>query len=123
MKDRRAGAKSKLDRRLIRRISRIVAQGQTQRTAALSCGIGETTFYRWLEEADNGNDLAREFRESIKKAKAEAEGRMVKLVRKAAVKNWQAAAWYLERSNPHDWGRRDRLRQEVSGLDGAPPVQ
>jgi hypothetical protein len=29
---------------------------------------------------------------------------------------WQAAAWYLERTNPKKWGRHDTV--EVTGTDG-----
>ena len=49
---------------------------------------------------------------------AEAQNRNVVLIQKAAQTNWQASAWYLERSDPTNWGKRER--HEVSGPDGKP---
>lgn len=44
--------------------------------------------------------------EVIKKSKAEAIKRNVAIVQQAAMKQWQAAAWWLERTEPEKYGRR-----------------
>jgi len=49
-----------------------------------------------------------EFRKAVEKARSEAEARTVAIVAKAMPDNWQAAAWWLERSFPDKWGRRPR---------------
>jgi hypothetical protein len=61
------------------------------------------------------------FSDAIKKAESEAEVRMVAHVLKAATDGtWQAAAWWLERRRPTDYGRRDRveltIRQQAEKL-------
>jgi hypothetical protein len=61
------------------------------------------------------------FSDAIKKAESEAEVRVVAHVLKAATDGtWQAAAWWLERRRPHDYGRRDRVdvtvRQQAQKL-------
>ena len=63
----------------------------------------------------------REFRESIKRAEAVAEVLAVARIRQAADNGtWQAASWFLERKHGERWGRNDKLRQEISGANGAP---
>lgn len=92
--------------------------GVTQRTAITYGGIGESTFYRWLADAkkpDAPQEL-KEFWESVKAARAEAEVRNVAIIQNAARKQWQAAAWFLERSFPSNWSRTDR--HEITGRDG-----
>ncbi len=77
--------------------------GNTRRAAALSNGVSEDTLARWLVRYAA-------FADAVKRAEAEAEAEMVKLVRAAAPDSWQAAAWYLERKQPRDWGRKDTVR-------------
>lgn len=94
--------------------------GCYRETAARAAGIGVSTLYRWLEqgEADIEHDKAtphRELREALEKAEADAEQTALKIIRAAAPKNWQAAAWMLERKNPDRWGRRDAMKVEHSG--------
>jgi hypothetical protein len=43
-----------------------------------------------------------------KKAAAKTEITMLALINKAAQKQWQAAAWYLERKRPENWARQAR---------------
>ena len=46
--------------------------------------------------------------------------RNVALIQKAAKDNWQAAAWYLERRYPEDYGRREQHKLEHTGPRGGP---
>ena len=97
--------------------------GNYSKIAAEMVGIGETTFYRWMEEGakPDGKKEYREFRESIKRAEAQAEVISVARIRQAENEGtWQAAAWYLERKHGDRWGRNDKVRQEISGPEGAP---
>ena len=77
--------------------------GNTRRAAARYAGIHSTQFYRWLE-----GDAA--FRTQVERAEAEAEVRMLTRVAQAANGgDWKAAAWWLERRLPADYGRRERI--------------
>lgn len=114
---------SKLTPELTELIVLAIRAGNYSKVAAEMAGIGETTFYRWLElgAKEGAKKEFREFRESIKRAEAEAEVRSVALIRQAADGGtWQAAAWYLERKHGDRWGRNDKIRQEISGPEGKP---
>jgi transposase len=98
-----------------------IAAGNYAETAAQAAGIGKTTLYRWLEQAEdeNADHIYRDFRDAVEKAKAEAEERDLKVITQAAHDgSWQAAAWKLERRTPHKWGRVNRT--EISGPEGKP---
>lgn len=58
--------------------------------------------------------------EEIEKARSEAEGLMVGTIRRSALTNddWRAAAWWLERSAPERWGRKDHVT--LAGDDDKP---
>ena len=114
--------KTKLTKELQDRMVMAIQAGNFAKVAAEMVGIGETTFYRWLEEGEKpeGRKIYREFRESIKRAEAQAEVANVARIRQAADDGtWQAAAWYLERKHSERWGRKDRIAQEISGPNGS----
>lgn len=73
----------------------------------------------WRPDADTDTDRRYvEFVEAVESARAVAQVQMLAVVRRAAAEGaWQAAAWFLERSNPQQWGRRTL---EVSGVGGGP---
>lgn len=103
------------------RIIEALRAGNYIDTACEYAGIGTSTFYRWMERGTRQDepDIYREFRDAVKRARAESEIRNVGLVQRAASDGtWQAAAWFLERSYPKKWGRHDR--HEVTGPDGGP---
>lgn len=55
-----------------------------------------------------------EFSGAVIKAEADAELRFLGQVAKAAAgNNWQAAAWWLERRQHMDFGRRDRVDMQI----------
>lgn len=109
-----------------------IAEGNTRAVAAACAGVDVSTFYRWMAEGEEAlTGQRREFFEAVKKAEADAIAAMVAIIRKAAPTSWQAAAWWLERKYPDEWGRKDRvaiedlLRREAErmaddlGLDAA----
>jgi transposase len=117
------------------KIVALISAGNFAETAALASGISKQTYYNWLargkaererlNEVLNGKPRVKEapyleFFDSIEKARAEAEARMVVLITKAAQepRTWQAAAWWLERVAPQKYGRINRT--EISGPEGSP---
>jgi hypothetical protein len=127
------------------RIVQAIRDGNFQVVAAEVGGVGESTFYRWLQQGEaEPAGIYKEFWEAVTRARYEAEQDNVANVQKAArghdavkvveevgadgqVKrttttwreyDWRAAAWYLERSFPERWGHRQKL--EHTGKDGGP---
>lgn len=80
--------------------------GMTRRAAAGAAGFSKTTLYRMLDNDTDGTLVT-----AIENAEAEAEATYTALVAQAAMepKNWTAAAWWLERRRPDDYGRRERV--------------
>ena len=71
-------------------------------------GINPTTYYDWMNKGEKATKgRYREFYLDVKKAKAEAVTRNVAIVQKAAATTWQAAAWWLERTHPKEFGKKD----------------
>lgn len=121
MTTKRTGRPSKLTPDLMAKVLDALRAGNYIETACAYAGIGTTTYYRWMEQAedDKADDIYREFRDAVAQARAESEVRNVALVQRAANEGtWQASAWFLERSYPRRWGRHDR--HEVTGADGGP---
>lgn len=118
---KQTGRRSKLlDKSRMNRLYDALIAGNTILNACAMAGISEPTFFRWRREAKfapAGHQL-REFQQSLKRAMAIAEHRNVVLIQKAVSEHWQAAAWWLERRYPKDWGRKGRM-----SLGGdAPPI-
>lgn len=117
----RRGRKHKLTPELTKKIASIIAKGNTAKTACHLVGIGTTTYYRWLRTADEpkARKEFREFKEAIEKAEAFAAAKRIEVITKAMdAGTWQAAAWWLERRQPDEWGLK--RRHEISGPDGGP---
>ena len=106
-------AKLKLTEQLIEDAAKLIEAGNYQKHVAQALGVDESTWYRWLregEQSEDENDLKYKFYQSIKKAEAKAVARNVALIQRAAQDgNWQAAAWWLERRFPEEWGKKDKL--------------
>jgi hypothetical protein len=114
---------TKLTKEVTDKICLAIRAGNYAKVAAAMAGVGETTYYRWLElsEESNAKKEYREFRESIERAEAEAEVAAIARIRQAADNgDWKAAGWYLERKHGERWGRNDKLRQEITGANGEP---
>lgn len=102
------GRPSKLEDSRVDELVKWLKLGYYIEDACTMAGIGKTTYYRWLEKAEEGLEEYRDFRDSVQKARAEAEGAHIMNIRKAADNGvWQASAWYLERSHPSKWGKKN----------------
>ena len=113
------------------RLLTAIRAGNTRRAASAYAGIDQDTLLNWIHRHS-------EFSEQMQKAEADAEIMMAGVIRKAAVggevvketvvttrsadgttttetkrevarPEWTAAAWFLERRNPNEWGRKDRV--------------
>lgn len=109
-----------------------VQVGATYAHAAAAAGIGERTLYEWLARGER-YDLAVEsglepprddvafsvLRSEVQRARARARLAAVSTIRLAyqgqrdpetgeftVFPDWKAAAWYLERTSPEEYGRR-----------------
>ena len=115
----KAGRPSKLIPERIEKLLEAIRAGNYLNVAVVYAGISLSSFYQYMELADNPkNTKYVQFSEAVKKAEADAEARQVALVSKAAIDTWQAAAWMLERKHPNRWGQK--VRTEVTGKDGGP---
>jgi hypothetical protein len=85
--------------------------GNTRRASARGAEITEDTLANWMR-ADPA------FFGAVEHAEAEAARRFVGNIAKAAGNNWRAAAWWLERRRPADFGKRAGL--ELTGKGGGP---
>lgn len=99
--------------------------------AASAAGVAKSTVYDWLRKGENavakqdagetltdGEETYAEFVLAVEEARAYAISNSLELIREAAPKNWQAAAWYLERTAPAFFGRH--MRTEITGPNNGP---
>lgn len=100
------------------RIVTAIRAGNYMETAAAYAGIARSTFNEWIRRgAEEQEGPFAEFAAAVEQALAAAEARDVALIGQAAQKEWQAAAWRLERRLPERWGRK--TRHEVSAAPGS----
>jgi len=114
-------------------IVRAIRAGAYQRDAARHAGISEDTLYNWLSRGEEHNipdseDLSSipererpyvEFFRAVEKARGDAVVWNISIIRKAAQEGvWTAAAWWLERTHPDQYAKRER--RELVGEGGGP---
>ena len=113
-----AGRPTKCTPELTEKICEYLASGCYVCTACDLCGIDQSTYHRWRERGENGEEPYCEFVKAIKDAEARAEARAVALVQKAMVDDWKAAMTWMERKFPDRWSRGER--REITGAGGGP---
>ena len=100
MTSTRGGRPSKYRPDTVAAIIAAVEGGATYRHAAASVGVSERTLHDWQVRHPH-------FSQALKTAEASACIAAIGTIRRAAeAGTWQAAAWYLERRYPAEYGRR-----------------
>ena len=109
------GRPSKLNAEVINSIQQWLRMGYFVEDAARMSGVHKTTLYRWLEKGREDRDAGEEnlyvdFCNAMEKARAEAEGMFLSSIKTAASRGqWQAAAWWLERSFDK-WSKPNKIQ-------------
>lgn len=97
---------SKLTPELAEKIANYISTGNYTSVVCGLVGVGESTFYRWLEKGVKAKSgKYREFWESVKKAEAAREVKWIKDI--DSDPSWQSKAWLLERRYPERWGKKE----------------
>jgi hypothetical protein len=116
-----------------------LASGAFYDETAKAVGIGSTTFYIWMQQgrqardkAEAGRDLEpnevmyMDFVAAVEQARGRATVHAHATIRAAMPRHWQAAAWYLERTQPRRYARRTWQEEEpptAEELEAAPEVE
>lgn len=123
-----AGRPTELTPEIIAQVAELLPIALYIETVSAMLGIPSLTYRRWL--ARGKKELKRlshpnarpkaseaiyaEFCTTVEKAVASGEFRNTKVISDAAPKQWQAAAWSLERRFPERWGN---LKEELKRID------
>jgi transposase len=113
------GRPLKLTPEIIEDVRRLLPTAMNIETVAAYLGICSQTWRNWLRQGSTEEKRLRrksakpkaaaalhlEFFWVHKKALAEGEIYAAGIIKKAAIEQWQAAAWFLERIAPQRWGR------------------
>lgn len=107
-------AKLKLTDHLCDEICNDIKAGVPIKHASIAHGISESTFYNWFDkgkEAKSGK--FRKFYDKIQEAKSVAITLRARRIYKAGETNWQSDAWWLERVDPENFGRKDTHKVDM----------
>lgn len=108
----------KLTPRVRKIILDCIVAGNYLYTAMEAAGVTYQTYMGWLQQGKDGVPPFSSFLVDVKKAMADAEIKLVKTIDAAALKEWTAAAWLLERTRPEKFGKRDNVTiNDGKGLD------
>ena len=88
--------------------------GQSHKTAARSAGIDYSTMEKWIALGRKGEKRYRDFFYRVEEAEGEREAYLVGLIRKAAQKDWKAAAWLLRCWSPELYDRQSSVAASTS---------
>lgn len=96
---------------------RELEEGQTYQVACVRAGVGQATFFRYLERGarPRAHRYFREFRELVIRAETEGEAKLVERWLGHGDKDWRAVRDYLERRHRDRW-RPPRVEAHHSGL-------
>ena len=107
-------AKTKLTDQLCDEICNDIKAGVPIKHAAISHGITEVTFYNWYNQGKTAKSGAKKkFYEKVEEAKSVAITLRARRIYKAGESNWQADAWWLERVDPENFGRKDHHKIDM----------
>ena len=116
---KKGGRPSKADDECMKKILDGIKAGLSYEGACGLARVSYNTFNRWRQWGEKGtSEKFRKFCEELSYAEAVAEAEQLKKIKNDP--DTKYACWILERRFPERWGRRDQLKQEISGPEGEP---
>jgi hypothetical protein len=107
-------AKLKLTDKLCDDICNDIKAGVPIDHAAIAHGITRATFYNWYNKGEDAKSgKFKKFYDKVEEAKSVAITLRARRIYKAGETNWQADAWWLERVDPNNFGRKDYHKHEA----------
>ena len=101
-------AKTKLTDQLCDEICNDIKAGVPIDHASIAHGITRQTFYNWHEKGKTAKSgKFKKFYDKVEEAKSVAITLRARRIYKAGETSWQADAWWLERVDPTNFGRKD----------------
>lgn len=108
--------KTALNAQLQAEIVECLSIGMTIKDTCCYVNITEKNFYEWCKRGEtyrSGNELFCDFREAVTRARVLGRRAAVAVIRTAITdKDAQAAEWFLERTDPVNWGKRTYVKLE-----------
>lgn len=113
------GRPSKFTPQATRRILKSIRLGSPLNLACKGAGVDYSTMRYWVTEGlQLGEGGKFEFAEALEKAQGGFIDANLRIIRAAAKKTWQAAAWLLERTRPQEFSRSVvRVEGEIKKTD------
>lgn len=114
---KKPGRKTLLNDQMIKNAVKAIGMGVTDRAAQDLLGITHDTWYTWIEKGEaQPNSIYAEFTDAIKKARAQLQADCIRRVKLAGSREWQAAAWILERKWSEDFGKKDKVDMSIAAV-------
>ena len=107
------GRRTLFSRSLQARVCKMLARGHSVRTVAGACGFSERSYHTWCRAKPA-------FLSATLRARATGRMKIVESILDCG--DWRGLAWYLERSDPEQWGRAE-ARRIVVEYQPPPPAQ
>lgn len=99
-----------------------IRKGASIKDAGILAGLGKDTLDTWLYNGRHEPEKYPHFAklsDDLETCKAEKRLRLVEQIDQTALSGapgtWQAAAWRLERDDPKNWGRKDKVEVQNTG--------
>lgn len=107
-------AKLKLTDQLCDDICNDIKAGVPIDHAAIAHGITRATFYNWYNKGEKAKSgKFKKFYEKVEEAKSVAITLRARRIYKAGETSWQSDAWWLERVDPENFGKKDTHKVDM----------
>ena len=111
------GRKPDLSEEQISQLETFIGNCNSIKTSCEALGISETTYYRWLEKAEDPKQKPcyGEFRERMIRARGLAKANGLKQIIDAGKTDWRARAWVMERVYHDEFGDKSKHDHTITG--------